>query len=150
MAAAHDFQARLSWERGGEGVTMGNHRVEWPGRPPVDVSAAPQYKGDPSRTNPEELFVASLASCQLLTYLALAPRAGLSVVRYTDEAMGTLTMVDRKMRMARVVLRPRITIARGGDIAKARTLVETAHENCFIASSVACPVTVEADVSVED
>jgi organic hydroperoxide reductase OsmC/OhrA len=115
MAASHEYRAQLTWRRGGEGISAGNHRIEWPGRPGVDLSAAPQYKGDPTRTNPEELFVA-------------------------------LAMVDRKMRMASVVLRPRITVAAGSDLGKARTLVETAHENCFIASSVSCPVSVEPEI----
>ena len=146
MAASHEYRAQLTWRRGAEGIAAGNHRVEWPGRPGVDLSAAPQYKGDPTRTNPEELFVAALESCQMLSYLALAGRAGITVVAYEDDAVGTLAMVDRKMRMASVVLRPRITVAAGSDLAKARTLVETAHENCFIASSVACPVSVEPEI----
>ena len=146
MAASHEYGARLTWRRGGEGVAAGNHRVEWPGRPGVELSAAPQYKGDPTRTNPEELFVAALVSCQMLSFLALAGRAGITVVAYDDDAVGTLAMVDRKMRMAGVVLRPRITVAAGSDLQKARALVETAHENCFIASSVACPVSVEPEI----
>ena len=147
MATAHQFEARLSWH-GGEGVAWGNHRVELAGRPPLEVSAAPQYKGDPSRVNPEELFVASLASCQMLTYVALAARAGITVVAYEDRATGTLAIADRKMRMTEVVLRPRITIAPGTDQAKARALVDSAHDGCFIANSVGCAVRVEPELLV--
>jgi organic hydroperoxide reductase OsmC/OhrA len=150
MAAIHYFEAHAVWRRGGEGVATGNHRIEFEGRPAIEAAAAPQYKGDPSRVNPEELFVASLASCQMLTYLALAARAGVSVLAYDDRARGTLTIADKKMRITEVVLRPRITLAPGTDEAKARGLVEAAHDGCFIANSVACTVRTEPELVVGD
>ena len=148
MAARHQFAARLTWSRGATGVAAGNHRVEFEGRPALEVSAAPQYKGDPTRLSPEDLFVAALTSCQALTYLALAGRAGIDVLAYEDRAEGTLTIADRKMRMTEVVLRPRITLAAGSDETKARALVDTAHDGCFIANSVACAVRTEAELVV--
>jgi organic hydroperoxide reductase OsmC/OhrA len=143
MATKHSFHSRLFWRKGGEGVASGNHRVELEGRPALEVSAAPQYRGDPSKLNPEELFLASLSSCQMLTYLALAARAGVEVTEYEDRAEATLAMAERRMRITEVVLRPRITIAPTSDEAKARALVESAHEGCFIANSVACAVRAE-------
>jgi organic hydroperoxide reductase OsmC/OhrA len=142
----HTYEARLTWQADGEGVTASNHRVEFADRPAVEVSAAPQYSGDPTRLNPEELFVAALASCQLLTYLALARGAGVTVRRYEDHAVGTLAIADRKMRMTEVRLRPRITIAAGSDQARARGLVDKAHDGCFIANSVACAVRIEPEI----
>jgi organic hydroperoxide reductase OsmC/OhrA len=147
--ATHHFEAQVSWRAGGEGVTAGTHRVQFAGRPPLDLAAAPQYRGDPSRLNPEELFVAALTSCQLLSFLSLAGRAGVSVLAYEDRPLGTLAVADRKMRMTDVLLRPRITVAAGTDEAKVRGLVESAHEVCFIANSVACPVRLEPEVVVE-
>jgi organic hydroperoxide reductase OsmC/OhrA len=146
MATKHAFHAHLTWQTGGTGVATGNHRVEFEGRPTVEVSAAPQYRGDPSKLNPEELFLASLASCQMLTYLALASRAGIEVLAYEDGADATLAIADRKMRVTEVVLHPRITIAGSADEAKARSLVEAAHDGCFIANSVACAVRTEAEI----
>lgn len=146
MAIRHSFHASLTWKKGGEGVTIGNHRVEFEGRPAVEVSAAPQYRGDPSKLNPEELFLASLTSCQMLTYLALAARAGLDVIAYEDRAEATLAIADRKMRITEVVLRPRISIAASADEAKAHALVSAAHDGCFVANSVACTVRTEAEI----
>jgi len=146
MATEHEFHAHLTWKKGGAGVETGNHRVEFEGRPALEVSAAPQYRGDPSKLNPEELFLASLASCQMLTYLALASRAGVEVLAYEDGASAALAIADRKMRVTEVVLHPRITITRSADEAKARSLVEAAHDGCFIANSVACPVRSEAEI----
>jgi organic hydroperoxide reductase OsmC/OhrA len=146
MPAVHHFDAHLLWEHGREGVAAFNHRVELAGREALEVSGAPQYKGDGSRLNPEELFLASLASCQLLTYVALASRAGIPVTRYEDSPRATLTIADKRMRVTEVVLRPKITLGAGADAAKARALVDTAHDGCFIANSVACTVTIEPEL----
>lgn len=148
MGTEHRFDARVSWRKGATGVAAASHLVHFEGRPSIEVSAAPQYRGDASRINPEELFLASLASCQMLSYLAFAGRAGIDVVAYEDAAQAKLAIVDRRMRVAAIALRPRITLAPGQDAAKARGLVESAHASCFIANSVACPVEVEAEIVV--
>ena len=106
----------------------------------LPMSSAPGYRGDPSRANPEQLFVASLSACQALTYLFIAAKNGVAVVGYADEAEGRLGAVDGKVRMSRVILRPRITLEAGANETRARELVAKAHENCFIANSVATPV----------
>jgi organic hydroperoxide reductase OsmC/OhrA len=145
----HTYEARLRWRPVGAGVAAGNHFIDFEGRPAVEVSAAPEYRGDPTRLNPEELFVGALASCQLLTYLALARGAGVTVRRYEDRAVGTLAIADRKMRMTEVLLRPRITVAAGSDEGTARGLVGKAHDGCFIANSVACAVRIEPEIVLE-
>jgi organic hydroperoxide reductase OsmC/OhrA len=109
----------------------------------VPMSAAPGFRGDASRVNPEQLFVASLSACQALTYLFLAAKHGVAVTGYADDAEGRLGIADGKMRVSRVVLRPRITLADPSSEAKARALVEQAHAECFIANSTTTPVHIE-------
>jgi organic hydroperoxide reductase OsmC/OhrA len=108
----------------------------------LPMSSAPSYRGDPSRANPEQLFVASLSACQALTYLFLAAKNGVAVAGYADEAEGRLGLVDGRIRMSRVTLRPRITLAAGANETRARELVAKAHEGCFIASSVSTAIDV--------
>lgn len=112
----------------------------------IPVSAAPRYRGDPSRVNPEQLLVASLSACQALTYLYLAARHGVAVAGYTDDAEGRLGLLDGKMRMVSITLRPRITLEAGADETAARALVETAHRECFIANSVSAAVRIEPTI----
>jgi acyl carrier protein len=144
----HRFEAAIGWERGAEGAAALNHTVTFADRPPLTVSAPPQFKGDATRLSPEELFVVSVASCQLLTYLALGTRAGLPVIRYEDRPVGTLALADGRMRMTDVLLRPRITLEAGGDATKARALVATAHDRCFVANSITAAVRIEPDVVI--
>ena len=149
------FQAHLTWTGASQGGTLS------PSGPSRDfevtlgintlpLSSAPGFSGDPSRLNPEQLYVAAIAGCQALTYLAIAARERLSVVGYSDEAEGTLERVDGRMRMSRVVLRPKITLegvaddaAAAGGVVQARALVERAHRACFIANSVTARIEIE-------
>ncbi|MFQ5598552.1 MAG: OsmC family protein [Nitrospiria bacterium] len=138
----HYFHTRLEWTEETGGSTLDyqsynrSHLIKIPGKAPMRLSAAPQYLGDPERLNPEELFTMALSSCQMLTYLALASGAGIRVLAYTDEAEGILKKQDQKMRMACVLLRPKILVSQGTNTEKAMALVEKAHAQCFIANSV--------------
>jgi organic hydroperoxide reductase OsmC/OhrA len=116
----------------------------------LPMSSAPGYGGDPSRVNPEQLFVAALSACQALTYLSLAGRSGLQIVGYTDDAQGWLGSDGARMRMSKVTLRPLITIERGADKARALELVDKAHQRCFIGNSVCTPVQVEPTVTIAE
>jgi organic hydroperoxide reductase OsmC/OhrA len=152
---AEAFTCHLVWSGAAAGPTLDANRfsrdlaVTFDGSggaappPAIAMSAAAAYKGDGSRLNPEVLLVSALSSCQALTYLFLAARAGVAVTAYTDDAEGHLGIVDGKMRVSRVTLRPSITLAADTDRAKAEALVEKAHEQCFIASSVTTRLAIE-------
>ena len=139
------FISHLEWTGAAKGPTLDPATFSRDLNVSIDaitlpMSSAPTYRGDPSRANPEQLFVASLSGCQALTYLFLAAKNGVAVVGYTDDALGRLGVVDGKMRMSRVTLRPRITLEAGANETRARELVAKAHEGCFIANSVSTPV----------
>ncbi len=151
----HAFRARLVWTGASQGPTRDiraysrEFEVRMEGKATLTGSAAPQYLGDASRANPEELFLAALAGCQMLTYLALAARAKLEVVSYTDECEAILGPDGGRWRITRVVLRPRVGVRPGSDEEKARGLAREAHDGCFVARSVSCEVAVEPVIVVE-
>lgn len=115
----------------------------------LPMSSAPGFRGDPLRVNPEQLYVAALSACHALTFLFLAARSHIAVFGYTDDAVGTLAMVDGKLRMATVTLRPHITLGAGVEVEKARLLVEKAHRDCFIGNSVTAQVDVEPNFAID-
>jgi organic hydroperoxide reductase OsmC/OhrA len=116
----------------------------------LPMSAAPDFGGSSVRVNPEQMYVASLSACHALTFLFLAARAHLLVTGYSDDAIGELAMVDGKLRMASVTLRPHITLAPGHDVDDARALVEKAHRQCFIGNSVTATVEIEPVIMCVD
>jgi organic hydroperoxide reductase OsmC/OhrA len=110
------------------------------------LSSDPAFRGDPKLWNPELLLVAAAASCQMLSFLAVATRARLDVVEYRDEAEGVMPGDDRPMRITRVVLRPQIVLRGELDVARVRHLCDVAHEECFITNSLTTDVVVEPTI----
>ncbi len=120
------------------------------GKASIEASADPSYRGDPARANPEDLLVASIAGCHLLTYLALAVRNRMDVISYEDNAEGIMQMQDGKMRVTDVILRPSIVLGAGADLDKAQMLHDQAHKQCFIANSVTCDIKIESIIKVAE
>ena len=110
----------------------------------VRASAAPAYKGDAAMPDPEDLLVAALSSCHMLSFLAIAARKKLAVQSYADEAVGMVEKNDAgKLWIARVILRPQVAFAAPVDAATLAEIHHLAHESCFIANSVKTAVSVE-------
>jgi len=150
---AHRFAARLRWSGGASGPAVDyatysrDYVVEIEGKAPLRGSADAHFRGDGTAHNPEDLLVAALSACHLLSYLAMCTRAGIAVVAYDDDATGEMTLIDAKMRFREVMLRPRVAIADASRIDEAMALHERAHAECFIANSVNFPVRHEAVVT---
>ena len=154
--APHTYTARLIWKGNhGEGTASyqvygREYRILIDGKPNLLGTADPAFRGVRDRHNPEELFLASLSSCHMLSYLALCARQGIRVVAYEDDASGTLELrADGGGRFTEVTLRPRVTIADAKHEAVARELHAVAHDRCFIANSVSVPVHHDAAVRVD-
>lgn len=148
------YTATIRWTRKGEddfakGRYSRAHRWEFDGGVVVPASPSPHVVPQPwsdlKAVDPEEAFVASLASCHMLFFVDFARRAGFIVDEYIDEAEGVLEKrPDGKMAMTRVMLRPRI--AWGGDMPSDEDIADLhhrAHDACFIANSVTSDVTIE-------
>ncbi|WP_331716314.1 OsmC family protein [Pseudomonas psychrophila] len=119
------------------------------GKIPIEGSSDPSFRGDPTRWNPEELLLASLSACHKLWYLGICAEAGIVVVAYEDNAQGTMVEESNGAgQFTSVILRPKVILAPGSEIAKAQTLHKIAHEKCFIARSVNFPVSHAPEISI--
>lgn len=119
------------------------------GKPGLLASADKPFRGDPTRWNPEDLLLAALSECHLLSYLHACVTAGVVVTSYRDEATGSMREDGRGGgAFAEVVLRPSVTVADAGMVEAAERAHSQAHEWCFIANSVNFPVRYEATVTV--
>ena len=148
MGNEHHYATTLEWtgDTGkGYGAYDRTHTHRIAGKPDLAVSADPTFLGDTGKHNPEDLLVASLSSCHLLTYLALCARARITITGYRDAATGTMaTTPDGGGHFTGVVLHPEVTVAEEHMLAKAQELHDAAHKYCFISSSVNFPVRCEA------
>jgi organic hydroperoxide reductase OsmC/OhrA len=149
----HTYKVQLQWTgNDGDGTSSyksyrRDHSLVCEGKQPIPASSDPNFRGNPTRYNPEELLVASLSSCHMLWYLHLCAVNKVTVIDYQDSAIGTMEeRPDGSGSFVRVLLRPIITIRAGDDRAKAMSLHHVAHRMCFIANSVNFPVEVEAEI----
>jgi organic hydroperoxide reductase OsmC/OhrA len=141
--------ATITWTRRGTGFDYEtyNREHEWSfeSGQHLNASAAPQYKGNEDCVDPEEAFAASVASCHMLTFLAIASKKRLVVESYTDNAVAHLEKnAEGTLAVTRVELHPKIRF--GGDKIPTAEEIErihdSAHRNCFIANSVKSEVVV--------
>ena len=107
----------------------------------IHGSADPAFRGDAARYNPEELLLAALSACHMLSLLHLCADAGIVVTSYRDEASATMTLnEDRSGQFREVLLAPKMTITDAHRIKETEALHHRAHDLCFIANSVNFPV----------
>lgn len=146
----HTYSATVTWI-GNQGTGTSsfreysrNHEIRVAGKPVIEGSSDPAFRGDPTRYNPEEMLVISLSTCHMLWYLADCAMSGVIVTEYVDDATGEMVeSVDGGGRFTKVVLRPRVTLGAGSDRQAADHAHHTAHAKCFISNSVNFPVEVE-------
>jgi organic hydroperoxide reductase OsmC/OhrA len=156
MSREHHYRVGLTWTGADRGPTSSyqtysrEYVVEVEGKPDLRGSADPLFRGDPSLHNPEDLLVAALSSCHMLSFLAEAARVGLLVLSYLDSAEGTMIFEGGGGQFARVTLHPRVTVPAGSDLGLIDGLHARAHANCFIARSVNFPVTHVAAVEFRE
>jgi organic hydroperoxide reductase OsmC/OhrA len=149
-----EHQATIEWQANGCAFTDNRysreHRWVFDGGSEVIASASPQVVPLPwsvaKAVDPEEAFVASLASCHMLWFLSIAADRGYRVESYRDQAVGTMGKnEDGKFAVTEVTLRPlvRFTSDIVPDAAALQDLHAAAHDSCFIASSVKTQVRCE-------
>jgi organic hydroperoxide reductase OsmC/OhrA len=147
MAKQHHYQATLTWT-GNKGLGTSDYRsydrdhtITLENKAPIFASADPSFRGDPSRHNPEELFLSALSGCHLLWYLHLCADQGIIVVDYQDHASGTMLETQGPGgHFIEVTLRPQVTITDETLVDQANALHKEANKRCFLANSCNFPV----------
>lgn len=149
----HGYEVAVTWTGDlGEGTRTyrgygRDHEAAVAGKPTLLGSADPAFRGDAARWNPEEMLVASLASCHMLFYLHLCADDGIVVVGYRDDATGRMVTHDTGGEFVEVVLHPQVEVEDTSMTERAIALHADAHAHCFIARSVRFPVRHEPTVT---
>jgi organic hydroperoxide reductase OsmC/OhrA len=148
MLGEHRYAVDLEWQGDrGDGTASyraygRQHAVRAEGKlHEIAGSSDRAFHGDRDRWNPEELALAALSQCHMLSYLHVATLHGVVVVGYTDAATATMHEDGRGGgRIVEAVLRPRVVVAEPGMRQLAESLHHAASQKCFIAASVNFPV----------
>jgi peroxiredoxin-like protein len=118
------------------------------GKEEFRIASPPEFKGEPGVWTPEDLFVASVDTCTMLTFLALANRNSLVVHEYRSQATGVLEPLNGKFQFSKVTLRPNVTVDQAEEVEKAKRLLKEAHASCFVANSITTEVIIEPTIEV--
>ena len=142
-----EHKITLNWKKGEVPFTYDayprNHQITFKNGEAQIFSAAPAYRGDASKGDPEDMLVAALSSCHMLSFLAIAAKKKFILTSYVDDAVGYLENDGGKLWMTRVILRPKLEFENPPDQATLEQMHHLAHEACFIANSVKTDVRVE-------
>ncbi|MBT4068856.1 MAG: OsmC family peroxiredoxin [Candidatus Marinimicrobia bacterium] len=145
-----EHKASIQWKRDTEDFNIKtynrDHEVHFENGVVIPASAAVDFNGNSQLNNPEDLFVASVMGCHMLTFLAVASIKKFTVDLYTDNAEGILEKDSSgKMVMNRIILRPQIVFSGSHNPTpqELEELHEKAHNGCFIANSIKSVVIIE-------
>lgn len=147
MERHHNYKLSLKWN-GNNGTGTSDYKaygraytIQIDDKNDLEGSSDPTFRGDKTKHNPEDMLVAALSSCHMLSYLHVCTVGGVVVVDYTDQATGLMeTASDGSGRFIEVVLNPIVIVADASMIEKANEFHKKASELCFIANSVNFPV----------
>jgi organic hydroperoxide reductase OsmC/OhrA len=135
------YETEVEWKEEKEGQIAG------PNLPPVPVGAPPEFKGREGIWSPEQLFVASLNSCYMLTFLAIAENSKVALVSFSSTAKGKLEKVPgSNYQITEIVVKPRVVIASVSDLGRMSRILDKAKENCFVSNSIKCVIKIEPEV----
>ena len=152
----HQYQIQLEWTGNKGSGTFDyrsysrNHKILIEGKPTELLgSSDPNFRGDATRYNPEELFLSSISACHMLWYLHLCSDNGVIVHEYIDKAEGTMEeQADGSGHFKSVTLKPHIIVTKADMVDTAKGLHSEAHKKCFIANSLNFEVQHEPIISV--
>jgi organic hydroperoxide reductase OsmC/OhrA len=128
------YSNNVVWDSARRGRTLA------PGKPDVEIGSPPEFKGEVGVWAPEDMLVAALNACIMLTFVAFAQGKKLEFVAYESAAEGLLENIDGKYRIVEVSVRPIVIFNSEADIAAARTIMADVKANCFISNSITADV----------
>jgi organic hydroperoxide reductase OsmC/OhrA len=135
------YETEIEWTKEKEG------QIKAPTLPVMGVGAPPEFKGREGQWTPEHLFVASINTCFMLTFLAITENSKLPLVSFTSTAKGKLEKVPGSgYQITEIVIKPRVVIASVSDLGRMPRILEKSKENCFVSNSIKGTITIEPEV----
>lgn len=142
MSKQHNYSIAVKWT-GNKGAGTSNytayernHSILIENKPDLQCSSDPSFRGDKTKYNPEELFVASISTCHMLWFLHLCSESGVIVTDYIDNAKAIMVVTENGGGyFSDVTLYPNVIVTDESMISRANKLHHEANKLCFIANS---------------
>jgi peroxiredoxin-like protein len=141
QAATFFYETEVEWQGEKAGKLTG------PALPPVAIGAPPEFNGREGNWSPEQLLVASVNTCYVLTLVAIAENSKIALVSLTSSAKGKLEKVaGAGYQITEVMIKPKILVGSPKDVERVSRIVDKAKQNCFISNSIKSAVAVQAEI----
>jgi peroxiredoxin-like protein len=135
MATTHSLP--YLYETGVQWTEQRKGELEAPGLASLQVASPPEFQGHEGMWTPEHYFVASVNSCFMTTFLAIAEASTLEIIHFDSKAIGKLERVEGAgYQITEIVLTPRLVVRNAKDLERARRVLEKAEKNCLISNSI--------------
>lgn len=141
MESVYFYETEVEWKSERQGNLRGSHL------PAIEVDAPAEFKGHEGNWTPEHLFVASVNTCLMMTFLAIADYSKLPIVSFRSTATAKLEKVQGAgYQFVEVVIKPSLVIASAQDLARTPRILEKAKENCFVTNALKIAVKLEPQI----
>jgi len=137
----HRYDVRIA------GGPEGHATLASSGVPDLPTAAPLDFDGPGDAWSPEQLLVAAVEACFLLTFRAVAQASGIAFTSLSVEGEGVVDRASGGMRFTEIILRPRIALPAGIDVVRVRRALEKAERMCLVAASLSTPIRLEPDIA---
>lgn len=146
----HQYYVDIHWDSDRKGIMCSPElTVSQSEKGCIEVATPPQFpKGMPGIWSPEHLFTASVSSCFMTTFLAIAENSKLNFDSFHCKATGFLEQADGKFLMTEVLLEPTVTITQEKDQERALRILQRTETNCLISNSIKSKVNMKPEIKV--
>ncbi|MDP8233820.1 MAG: OsmC family protein [Candidatus Saelkia tenebricola] len=134
------YRTTVSWIKEKRGVLSSSSKLTF------EVATPPEFKGHKGIWTPEDLFVASINSCIMTTFLYYAEKERLEFLNYESEAEGVLEKLENEFMFSKIYIKPKIVIVSSNQIKKTEEILRYAEENCLISNSVKSKIKIIPDI----
>lgn len=140
----HSYNVSLEWTGDRKGILSSS---EFPST--IEVVTPPEFdKGIAGHWSPEHLFTASVLSCFMTTFLAIAHYSKLEHEKFECKAEGILESVEGKFLMTEIILKPIVYIKNQEEIEKTERILHKSEKACLISNSIISNVVLDFEVKV--
>ena len=148
----HSYNVDITWREDRKGMMCSPELAEGNAHSAncIEVATPPEFpKGMPNIWSPEHLYTASVSSCLMTTFLAIAENSKLEFSGFSCKSKGILERVDGKYLMTEVILEPTVTIKEEKDRERAERILQKSEAACLISNSIKSKVMMEVTIKVE-
>lgn len=148
----HIYNVDINWSQDRKGVLCSPELKEGNTASSncIEVATPPEFpKGMPHIWSPEHLFTASVSSCLMTTFLAIAENSKLEFLSFSCKSNGVLENVEGKFLMTEVILKPTVLIKNEKDVERAKRILEKSETACLISNSITSKITMEIEIKVQ-